>query len=97
MIVSNKVDPILKDLSLRFYKDIRVIKLICDHPLFFVSERIKDPTDIRAIMIPFFGKFVFKYSKTMSSKEINTKNHHIRIAQKCNQKCNTNVTTDNNE
>jgi hypothetical protein len=92
MIVSNKVDPILKDLSLRFYKDMRVIKLICDHPLFFVSERIKDPNDTRAIMIPFFGKFVFRYGKTMESKIKNVKNHESRIAQKCNPISNPDVT-----
>lgn len=92
MLVPNKVDPILKDLSLRFYKDIRVVKFICDHPLFFVAEKMKDPDDIRAIMVPFFGKFVFKYGKTLENKRFNRKKYDQRIAHKRNQKENLNVT-----
>jgi hypothetical protein len=40
-------------------------------------EKIKDPDDIRAIMIPFFGKFVFKYTKTLENKRKNVKNYGI--------------------
>ena len=91
-MTSDKMQDVLKDLSLRCYKDIRVIKFICDHPLFFVSEKIKDPDDIRAIMIPYFGKFVFKYGKTLENKRVNRKKYDQRIAHKCNLNCNPNVT-----
>jgi hypothetical protein len=66
------MEEIIKELSLKYNKDKRVIKLICEHPLLFVKNRIKDPNDIRSIMIPYFGKFVFKFGKTLEDKKFNT-------------------------
>lgn len=66
------MEEIIKELSLKYNKDKRVIKLICEHPLLFVKNRIKDPNDIRSIMIPYFGKFVFKFGKTLEGKKLNT-------------------------
>jgi hypothetical protein len=66
------MEEIIKELSLKYNKDKRVIKLICEHPLLFVKNRIKDPNDIRSIMIPYFGKFVFKFGKTVEDKKLNT-------------------------
>lgn len=82
---------IMKDISLRFYKDMRVIKAICHHPFLFSKKKIEDPNDIRAIMIPHFGKFVMKALKTMDSKIRNVKKYNDLIAKKSNQKLNTNV------
>lgn len=97
MLTPDKMDDVLKDLSLRYYKDIRVVKFICEHPLFFVREKIKDPNDIRAITVPYFGKFVFKPTKTMADKQYNRKKYDLRIAQECNSTNNQNVTLDKNE
>lgn len=66
------MEEIIKELSLKYNKDKRVIKLICEHPLLFVKNHIKDPNDIRSIMIPYFGKFVFKFGKTLEGKKFNT-------------------------
>jgi hypothetical protein len=66
------MEDIVNKLSLKYNKDKRVIKLICEHPLLFVKNRIKDPNDIRSIMIPYFGKFVFKFGKTLEDKKHNT-------------------------
>jgi len=65
------MDEIIKKLSLKYNKDKRVIKLIAEHPLLFTKNRIKDPDDNRPIMIPYFGKFVFKFGKTLEGKKLN--------------------------
>jgi hypothetical protein len=54
------MEDIIKELSIKYNKDQRVIKTICDYPLLFVKHRMEDPIDTRAIMIRHFGKFVFK-------------------------------------
>jgi hypothetical protein len=65
------MEDIFKELSIKYDKDKRVIKLICEHPLFFTRRRIEDPNDIRAIMITYFGKFVPKFGKTVEDKVLN--------------------------
>ena len=82
---------IMKDISLRFYKDMRVIKAICYHPFLFSKKKIEDPNDTRAIMITYFGKFVMKSLKNMDSKIRNVKKYNDLIAKKSNLKQNTNV------
>ena len=83
---------IMKDISLRFYKDMRVIKAICHHPFLFTKKRIEDPNDVRAVMIMYFGKFVMKYFKNMQSKQRNVKKYEAIIAKKRNLKQNKDVT-----
>ena len=87
------MDDVLKDISLRFYKNIRVTKAICEHPLLFAKQRIEDPNDIRPIMIMYFAKFVMKNRKTMENKQTNVKKHERIIAQRCNRKLNKTVET----
>lgn len=82
------MDDVLKDISLRFYKNIRVVKVICEHPLLFVKKRMEDPEDIRAIMITYFGKFVLKPSKTIEDKRRVVKKHEEVIAHRRNRKLN---------
>jgi len=82
---------IMKDISLRFYKDIRVIKAICHHPFLFTKKRIEDPNDVRAIMITHFAKFVMKHFKSMESKQRNVKKYENIIAKRCNLKQNKEV------
>jgi len=65
------MEEIIKELSLKYNKDKRVIKLICEHPLLFTAHHIKDPNDNRPIMIPYFAKFVFKFGKTLEGKKLN--------------------------
>jgi hypothetical protein len=65
------MDKVIKDLSLRYYKDVRVIKTICEHPLLFTKRKIEDPTNLRAIMIRYLGKFVPKHGKTVEDKQKN--------------------------
>lgn len=65
------MDDIIKDLSDKYKIDQRVIKLICYHPLLFAKRIIEDPSDERAIMIKYFGKFILKYNKTSEDKKIN--------------------------
>jgi hypothetical protein len=67
------MDKVIKDLSLRYYKDVRVIKSICEHPLLFTKRKIEDPTNLRAIMIRYLGKFVPKHGKTIENKQKNVK------------------------
>lgn len=69
------MNDIFKELSLKYNKDRRVIKLICEHPLLFVVNRIRDPNDVRPIMIPYFGKFVVKFGVTMQDKITNVKKY----------------------
>jgi hypothetical protein len=77
------MEEIIKELSLKYNKDKRVIKLICEHPLLFAKYRMKDPNDIRPIMIPYFAKFVFKLGRTIEDKKRNTeKNFYQRIIAK---------------
>ena len=81
------MEEIIKELSLKYNKDKRVIKLICEHPLLFTRHRIEDPNDIRPIMIPYFGKFVFKFGKTMDDKILNFKKYLSKkpIAKRSNK------------
>jgi len=80
-MVKGGMDGILKDISLRFYKDIRVVKVICEHPLLFVKKKIQDPNDVRPIWIPYFGKFVMKNIKSLQDKQNNTKKYEKLIAK----------------
>jgi len=67
------MNKVIKDLSLRYCKDVRVIKTICEHPLLFTKHKIEDSTNIRAIMIRYLGKFVPKHGKTLEDKQRNVK------------------------
>jgi len=60
---------IYKQIAKQFGKDERVIKLICEHPLLFTKERMEDPNDMRPIMIMYWGKFVYKTTKTLDDKK----------------------------
>ena len=59
---------IYKQIAKQFDKDERVVKLICEHPLLFTKHKMEDPIDIRPIMIMYFGKFVFKRTKSLDDK-----------------------------
>lgn len=65
------MDDIIKQLSIQLGKDKRVVEQIVHHPLLFTKHMIEDPNTIRPIMIPFFGKFVFKFGKTIEDKKLN--------------------------
>ncbi len=78
------MEDIIKELSLKYNRDKRVIKLIAEHPLLFTKHCIQDPNNIRPVMIPYFGKFVLKFKKTVESKIYNTNKYLARksIAKK---------------
>jgi hypothetical protein len=65
------MEDIIKQISLTVGKDKRVIECIVHHPLLFTKRVIENPEDIRAVMIPYFGKFVFKTMKTLEDKKCN--------------------------
>jgi len=65
------MEEVIKELALKYNKDIRVTKAICEHPLLFTKHTIENPNDIRAIMIKYFGKFIPKYNKTVEDKQKN--------------------------
>jgi len=67
------MEKMIKELSLKYCKDVRVIKTICEHPLLFTKHKIEDPNNIRAIMIKYLGKFVPKYGKGLEDKQRNVK------------------------
>lgn len=71
---------IYKQIAKQFDMDERVIKLICEHPLFFVKQKIEDPENIKAIMIRYFCKFVPKYNKTIEDKKFNVQKYLSRKA-----------------
>lgn len=65
------MEEVIKELALKYNKDKRVIKVICEHPLLFAKHMIEDPNNIRAIMIRYFGKFVPKHGITLEDKQKN--------------------------
>ena len=81
------MEDIIKQISLTIGKDKRVIECIVHHPLLFTKRVIENPEDIRAIMIPYFGKFVFKIFKTVEDKKRNVEKflHRKSIASKIQQ------------
>ena len=72
------MEEVIKQLALKYNMDVRVIKLICNHPLLFTKHIMEDPEDIRAVMIRYFGKFIFKLGKTVEEKKFNTEKHLAR-------------------
>lgn len=90
-------DEIIKELSLKYDKDPRVIKLICYHPLLFAKHVIEDPNDDRPIMIRYFGKFVMKHFKSKDDKKKNVDRflHKKSIALERKLLRNKNVIKDN--
>jgi hypothetical protein len=81
------MEDVIKQISLTIGKDKRVVECIVHHPLLFTKHVIEDPNDIRAIMIPYFGKFVFKIFKTVEDKKRNVEKflHRKSIASKIQQ------------
>jgi hypothetical protein len=69
------MEEVIKELALKYNKDIRVTKAICEHPLLFVKHMIESPDNIRAIMIRYLGKFVPKNKKTIEDKQLNVAKH----------------------
>jgi nucleoid DNA-binding protein len=53
-------EKIIRDLAREEKLDPRVVKLVVDSVIKFTRDRITDPTDRRAVMIPHFGKFAPK-------------------------------------
>ena len=78
------LDEIIKELAIKYNKDIRVIKLICEHPLFFTKYHIADPNDVRPIMIRYLAKFVPKFGVTLEKKIANTVRHD-KVREKYNK------------
>ena len=56
-------DRILKHISLIKNKDIRVVKSIAYHPIFFAKKVMTDPDDYKPVRIRYFGVFVQKYMR----------------------------------
>jgi len=73
-------DSILKEISILTHRDIRVVKLICEHPFLFAKHKIEDPNEDRAVMIMHFGKFVCKHNVTKDMKRYNTINLSVQKA-----------------
>lgn len=54
---------ILKILTEKYNKDVRVIDLITRHPFRFIRDVISDPEDDRPIRLMYFGAFLQKNSR----------------------------------
>jgi hypothetical protein len=74
------MEEIIKQLSQKYNKDKRVVKVICEYPFLFAKRKIEDPNDLRPIMITYFGKFVPKFSITPEVKISNTEKFSKRKA-----------------
>jgi len=74
------MEEIIKQLSQKYNKDKRVIKVICEYPFLFAKRKIEDPNDIRPIMITYFGKFIPKHTVTLEVKNRNVNNFNRRIS-----------------
>lgn len=64
-------DQIIKDISLRKMKDIRVIRLIAHYPLKFLKDKMQNMEDWRPVRIRYFG--VFGLTKAAKDKYLNNK------------------------
>ena len=60
-------DKIIKELSLRKFKDPRVIQAIVYHPILFAKKIMADPDDERPVRIRYFGVFTQKYIKNKTT------------------------------
>lgn len=80
------MEEIIKELSQKYTKDKRVIKAICEYPFLFSKHKIEDPSNLRAIMIMYFGKFVPKFRSTIEDKIVNTDKYILRKSIAKNKK-----------